>query len=85
MKTKQHLTVSGFMPRSVTGAKGRLVSSFFSIYTALIWGLEFIIVVILVPDVCLFVLLFVLVVIYAAVNFPAACFFVSFLLMSSLC
>lgn len=43
----------------------------FCICTALIWGLEFIIVVILIADVCLFVVLFVLAVIYAAVNSPA--------------
>lgn len=54
----------------------------FCICTALIRGLEFIIVVILIADVCLFVILFVLAVIYAAVNSPSACFFV---LMSLLC
>lgn len=46
----------------------------FCICTALFRGLEFIIVVILIADVCLFVILFVLAVIYAAVNFPRCLF-----------
>lgn len=46
----------------------------FCICTALFRGLEFIIVVILIADVCLFVILFVLAVIYAAVNFPRRLF-----------